>query len=141
MKILAFLAVLLLAGCGNQPWQERTYTNHEAVARTLYDETARLVAGKLKPSALVPALRDRREIFRDDDGAAITVRDLAFAILDEAGKARMPVAFTRTKLICGCEVKGEWYRFHVPALSDRDFEAVIAAIQTARAGEGKPRGK
>ena len=141
MRVFAILAALLLAGCGTRPWQERAYASHQLVARALFDEAAKLAAGNLKPAELIPSLRDKRELFRDDDGATITVRDLAFAMLERAHMARMPVASTRTKLICGCEVDGEWYRYHVPELTDQNFETVIEAIQAAHASGGKSRGR
>ena len=56
-------------------------------------------------------------------GPLITVRDLAYTTLEEAGLAELPVRSTRSKLICGCRVDQEWYRFHVPELTGRDFEA------------------
>jgi hypothetical protein len=102
------------------------------VARVLFDEVAKLTAGRLKPTALIPSLRDKRVLLLEDGGGAITVRDLAFAMLEEANVAKLPIGSTRVKLICGCDVHGEWYRFHIPELTDQDFEVMISIIQEGR---------
>ena len=101
------IALLLLSGCASVPWQSRTFTDHQSVGRVLYDETAKLEVGMLKPIDLVPALQDKRVIFTDDDGQKITVRDIAFGILDEAGIKDLPIGWAPV-FICGCEVNGEW---------------------------------
>ncbi len=111
------------------PWQMRTYWEHTAVAQVVYDQSQELAQGGLSKGDVVPLLRDERTLFVDDGGVAVTVRDLAYTMLEEAGMAELPVSSTRSKLICGCEADGEWYRFHIPELTDRDFEVVIAAAR------------
>ena len=122
------LTLLLLAGCATVPWQSRTFSDHESIGRVLFDQIEKLEAGKLKPIDLVPSLQDKRVLFVDDDGQRITVRDIAFGILDEAGIKGLPPGATPV-VICGCKVDGEWYRFHVPRLTDEGFDKAIETIQ------------
>ena len=121
------LLFLALAGCSSTPWQAQTFSDPEALGHVLFAETARLDSGKLRPSDLLPALNDKRVLFVDDR-QSITVRDIAFGILDEAGVIGLPQGRTPV-FICGCQVDGEWYRYHVPLLSDEGFNQATMRIQ------------
>jgi hypothetical protein len=129
MNKLAILAMLgLFAGCISTPWQSRIYSDHESIGRVLYEQIARLEKGTLRPIDLVPALQDTRVLFVDDYGISITVRDVAFGILDEAGIEGFPNG-SAPVFICGCKAGNEWYRFHIPHLTDQEFDQTIYTIQ------------
>jgi len=105
--------------------------NHESLAAAICSGSSRLTSGQVKPSELIPLLRDRREIFVDDDGTAVTVREMAFTMLEDADIVKLPFKKYSNKLICGCEIKGEWNRVHVLTLTDENFETVIKIVQQA----------
>ena len=129
MKYLAILLMHgLLAGCASTPWQARIYPDHESIGCVLFEQITRLETGKLRPVDLVPALQDNRVLFVDEYGIRVTVRDIAFGILDEAGIEGIPHG-SAPVFICGCKVGNEWYRYHVPHLTDDEFDQAIKTIQ------------
>lgn len=109
----------------------------EALAAFIWSGESRLRKGQVKPPDLVPLLRDSKVIFVDDDGTSVTVRDVAYTMLDEADIVKPPAKGHRCKVICGCKVDGEWARTRIQQLSDDDFEAAIKAIQQPPAGSKK----
>jgi hypothetical protein len=131
MKLYLLVYCILFVGSADAEWQSQTYTNNQSVARVLFDGWTKLRTAQMKPGALIPTLQDTRVLFVDDDRTRITVRDVAYAMLDEAGLTKQRIKASRTKLICGCEVKGEWFRFHIPELTDQDFDKVKKTIQPA----------
>ena len=114
-------------GSSSTPWYAQTFSDPEAVGRILFTETGKLHSGKLRPSDLLPALKDKRILFVDDC-KSVAVRDVAFGILDEGGGKGLPQGVTPV-FICGCKVDGQWYRYHVPLLTDEGFSQTIKAIQ------------
>jgi hypothetical protein len=128
--LVAVVAFLLSAGFTAAPWQKQTYRANNAVARVIRDQAKKLSDGKLSAAKMVPLLRDKTVLIVEEDGTAVTVRDLAVTMLDEAGKIGWPVTSRRTKLICGCKVGGQWVRYYVPALTDKDFRAIIRTVRT-----------
>ena len=118
----------LLAGCASTPWQARIYTDHESIGCVLFEQITRLETGKLRPIDLVPALQDNKVLFVDEYGIRVTVRDIAFGILDEAGIEGIPRG-SAPVFICGCKVGNEWYRYHIPLLTDEEFDQTRNKIQ------------
>jgi hypothetical protein len=138
-KIAILFLSSLVAGCASTAWHAQTYSDSNAVARVLHSETMRLVQGKVTPDELIPRLNDKTPIFVEDNGKQITVRDLAFTMLEEADMAKFPVKSTTSKLICCCKIKGELFRFHVAELTDENFETVMETIQHHPAPYPEPR--
>ena len=103
--------------------------NRESVAAAICSGSSCLERGQVKLAELLPLLHDQRVIFVDDDGTAVTVRDMAFTMLEDAAIVKLPFKQISNKLICGCEIKGEWNRVHVLTLTDENFGVVITAIQ------------
>lgn len=128
-ELAILILSLLVTGCASTAWHAQTFSDGQAVARVLYSETMRLVQGKATPQELIPSLKDKTPIFVGDNGKEITVRDLAFTMLEEADMAKLPVQSTTSKLICCCKIKGERFRFHVPELTDENFETILETIQ------------
>ncbi|MCX7009373.1 MAG: hypothetical protein NTY53_19370 [Kiritimatiellaeota bacterium] len=112
--------------------------NRESLAAAICSGSRRLERGQLKLTELIPLLRDQRGIFEDDDGTVVTVRDMTFTMLEDAGIVKLSFKRIPGKLICGCEIKGEWERVHVLTLTDENFEVVIATILQATRTNGVP---
>jgi len=128
-KQLLVLLSLSVVGCRSVPWQERVYAGREDVARVLFDGVERQVEGKLDLVELASSLQNTRVVFTKDDGTEVTVRDLCFEMLYDAGIVGLPDGRASCKLICGCMIRGEWYRFHVTKLTEEDFQAVVREAQ------------
>ena len=128
-KLFLVLLSLSIAGCRSVPWQERVHADRQDVARVLFDGMERRVEGKLDLIELASSLQDTRVVFTEDDGTEVTVRDLAYEMLYDAGIVGLPGGHRSCKLICGCTVRGEWYRFHVTKLTEGDFQVVAKEAQ------------
>ena len=112
--------------------------NRESLAAAICSGSSRLERGQVKLVELLPLLHDQRVIFVDDDGTVVTVRDMAFTMMENADIVKLPFKKIPGKLICGCEVKGEWNRVHVLTLTDENFGVVIATILQATRTNGLP---
>ncbi len=104
--------------------------DRNSLATFLYSETMKVVQDNSCLKKMLPLLEDKRSVSIADVGKKITVRDIAFTILDEGGVVQQPVQWTRTKMICSCTVNGKLYRFHIPELSDQDFEKIILKVKS-----------
>jgi hypothetical protein len=112
-------------------WHKAGLADSESLAAAICSGSSRLERRQLKPTDLVPLLRDESVIYRDDDGTWVTVRDMALTMLADAAIVKLPFKQIPNKLICGCEIKGEWHRVHVLTLTDENFGVVITTIQQA----------
>lgn len=110
-------------------WHKAGLADSEALAAAICSGSSRLEKRQVKPTELVPLLRDESVIYKDDDGTCITVRDMALTMLGTAAIVKLPFKKYSNKLICGCQIQGEWHRVHVLTLTDEQFEVVIRVIQ------------
>ena len=131
-----FAGVSILFGCSTgysaTPWHIHKYTNGHDVARVIYDQATLLSEEHLETSTLIPLLSCTNVIFTEDDGTGITVRDVAFTILQASDVIGLPEGPTRSKFI-SCYKSGEevFYRAHIPVISEEGFRKTIETIQQA----------
>lgn len=136
------VGALIVAGCVSVPWYARSYRDGHVLARIVYDEGSALTAGRTTAADYVPLLTNTTVLFRDADSTAITVRDLAFAILYAAWEVELPEGSAPSKLISCYTKDGKLlYRAHVPLISDQGFQKTIEAIRSAKTREQGARGQ
>ena len=125
----------MLAGCATPPWYVQQYADGHKLARVVYEEATALETGHSRVESLLPLLVNTNAVFREVDGSTVTIRDVAFTILQAAGEVELPDTDnpTRSKFIYCCTENGELlYRAHIPVLSEDGFQKTIETIQQLR---------
>ena len=113
-------------------WRRDGLEDAAKLAQVICDEVLAVEADPARARQVATDLNDRRIIHTevDPDGAKIevTVRDIAFTILEESGIIDDRVD-RKLKLLHGCQAGDEWIRIHIPVLDEEDFEAAQRQLQ------------
>jgi len=107
-------------------WRHAESGEAHELAQAVCDEVLAVEADPARARKWAAKLDDRRIVHTevDPDGTSIevTVRDVAFTILEASGVIEDRVD-RKLDLLHGCQAGAEWIRIRIPALNDEDFEA------------------
>lgn len=129
-NLVCILLVSLIGSASTgSSWWSKQYTDGHELACIIYDEALKLSNDTSKKDEFVHLLSNKEIIFTETNGSTVTVRDVAFTVLDEAGLAEQPVKSAKVKFIYSCTINDSLYRSHIAVLNDDDFARIIKSIQ------------
>lgn len=124
------LCCLPLLSFAQELWEPVPFKDEHKIAKVIFKQTKLLGKEQLAPTDFVPLLSNTTVVFTDEEEIEVTVRDIAYTIL-EAAKA-IPAAETPppSKYIyyCASTKDQEVLRWHIPLITEEEFQKSIESL-------------
>lgn len=139
IAVLILFACLTSTGYSETPWYAKRYKDSFDLANDIFRQMSLLKNNPAGKAEFAPLLARTEVLLTDPEGVEVTVRDVAFTILQGAKLVDLPEGPASAKFIYCCGTKSNAiYRYYVPLITEGGFQKTIEALQASMATSAEP---